>query len=229
MKDQPPIDLIVTRHTHLVELIRERGLCPADTRVLSHVDKTEQVKGKHVLGVLPHRLSVHTASCTEIPMRWTEADREAMQRGDVDFDGTRRAAGEPVTYWVEKADHGAALGRAFAKAVNVATSYSGHFWTRTVQDEHHDAPRILVGGACEQIAAEVDLWRAWWRPIQPGPLEWRDAWGKTRELFRLVPNPFGIRLYESRDEAKRMLDRANIASARIELVEPTWADPRTAT
>lgn len=97
---QPKYDIVVTRHPHLVTVLRERGLVTETTIVLTHVDDAEQVRGLHVIGVLPHHLSARAASITEIPMRWSEEDRKAMQHGDIGLGETRAAAGDPVTYVV---------------------------------------------------------------------------------------------------------------------------------
>lgn len=95
------IDIVITRHRPLVELLRERGIIDDSTPVLEHAAIAD-VTGKHVLGVLPHHLSSRCASITEVPMALTQADREAMTRGDLTLERTREVAGEPVTYTVRQ-------------------------------------------------------------------------------------------------------------------------------
>ena len=95
------INLVVTRHRPLVDLLRERGIITAATPVLEHASISD-VRGRHVLGVLPHHLSSQCASISEIPMSLTTADREAMQRGDLSLERTREVAGDPVTYVVRR-------------------------------------------------------------------------------------------------------------------------------
>jgi hypothetical protein len=93
------IDLVVTRHEALIELLLERGTIDGDVPVMDHVGISD-VKGKHVLGVLPHHLSQHCASITEVPMALTLPDRVALKRGDLALKRTRAIAGIPVTYQV---------------------------------------------------------------------------------------------------------------------------------
>lgn len=92
-------DLVITRHRPLVDLLIERGIITTETPVLAHATISD-VAGKHVIGVLPHHLSSKCASITEIPMALTQADREAMTRGDLSLERTREVAGDPVTYYV---------------------------------------------------------------------------------------------------------------------------------
>jgi len=64
----PPV-VVVTRHTALVDWLRETGHIPADVTVIAHVDSVEQVAGKHVIGILPLSLAVHTAALTEVALQ----------------------------------------------------------------------------------------------------------------------------------------------------------------
>lgn len=87
--------IIVTRHTALIEYLREIGLATAETPVLSHAT-WEQISGKDVLGVLPLNLAVHANSVTEVPM-----EIPAELRGkELDLDTMRKYAGVPRTYTV---------------------------------------------------------------------------------------------------------------------------------
>lgn len=95
----PKIDIIVTRHPSLVSYLRELNIVTFDTPVIEHAT-TADVRGKHVLGILPHHLSSLAATITEIPLRTTLADREAMQRGDLTLARLHETAGEPCTYTV---------------------------------------------------------------------------------------------------------------------------------
>lgn len=182
----PKIDIIVTRHPHLVTVLRERGLASEATPVLTHVDSPSQVEELHVAGVLPHHLSCRAASVTEIPMRWTEADRAAMQRGDVDLDGTRRAAGDPVTYTVHRNTGGGIDLRrprwlAVARAYEHVEARGMHFGSGPgsllYADEHYRGLRVtvVVGGA-QTASAEVIESRGVWRPECRGP--WLDGYGR---------------------------------------------------
>jgi len=93
--------LIVTRHLALVELLRERGLVAEGVEVLAHATP-EQIRGRHVFGVLPLALAAEAESVTEIPLRLTPE-----QRGqELSLATLRQIAEEAVTYRVS-ADEGA--------------------------------------------------------------------------------------------------------------------------
>ena len=55
-----PRTVIVTRHSGLVEFLREEGLITSDTEVISHAT-AEAVAGCRVIGILPLHLAVHAA------------------------------------------------------------------------------------------------------------------------------------------------------------------------
>jgi len=90
--------IIVTRHPALVEYLQEQGIVvQGECDQVSHATP-EDVRGKHVIGVLPLRLAAEAATVTEIPLdippelRGTELSIEQLREyGDV-----------PVTYRVER-------------------------------------------------------------------------------------------------------------------------------
>ena len=91
------IDIVVTRHPGLVEFLRERGLCTPDVTVIPHASP-EDVRGKHVCGVLPHSLSCLCESFTEVPLALP-----AELRGvELSLEQVRQYAGEPTTYIVRR-------------------------------------------------------------------------------------------------------------------------------
>ena len=59
--------IIVTRHAALVDYLVAEGHATADTPTVSHV-KPEDVRGKHVIGVLPLHLAALAATITEVPL-----------------------------------------------------------------------------------------------------------------------------------------------------------------
>lgn len=93
--------LIVTRHAALVMYLGEIGLAQNDTGVLQHAT-ADDVRGKHVIGVLPLHLAAEAASVTEIPLALT-AD---MRGRELSIDEVRAIAGEPVTYTVSRVERG---------------------------------------------------------------------------------------------------------------------------
>jgi len=87
--------IVVTRHPALVALLQERGLIEEGVRVIPHATP-QDVRGKHVIGILPLSLAALAASVTEIPLNLS-----AELRGkELDLETLRRIAAEPVTYKV---------------------------------------------------------------------------------------------------------------------------------
>jgi hypothetical protein len=66
--------IIVTRHPALLELLSEKLYISNTTPVISHATE-DDVKGKHVIGILPHHLSCLTASITEVALDIPEDKR----------------------------------------------------------------------------------------------------------------------------------------------------------
>lgn len=90
------IEVIVTRHPALVKYLQEIGMVEGEIEVLSHATP-EAVRGRHVLGVLPHSLSCLCASFTEVPLMLP-----AELRGtELSVEQIRQFVGEPVTYMVQ--------------------------------------------------------------------------------------------------------------------------------
>lgn len=63
-----PPTVVVTRHTALVEWLEEQQIIGVRASVLAHVDDVEQIRGKHVIGVLPLVLAMETACITEVAL-----------------------------------------------------------------------------------------------------------------------------------------------------------------
>ena len=93
------VEIIITRHPALVAYLIEQGIVTSETPVLAHAGIGD-IKGKRVVGILPHHLSQHCASITEVPMKLSRDDREAMQAGDLSLERVREVAGKPITYQV---------------------------------------------------------------------------------------------------------------------------------
>ena len=85
--------IVVTRHPALVDLLVEKGLVPKGTESRPHV-AAEDVRGKHVFGILPTPLRLEADRVTEIPLRTTPEDRAA---GELSLDRLREIAGDPLT------------------------------------------------------------------------------------------------------------------------------------
>ena len=89
------IDLIVTRHTGLVEYLKEEGVVGDDVEVVSHASP-EAVENRHVCGVLPHSLSCLTTSFTEVPLQLPPD----LRGKELTCEDVRKYASSPVTYEV---------------------------------------------------------------------------------------------------------------------------------
>ena len=95
MTASTPTTIIVTRHTALVQYLTEIGLAPEGSQVIAHATE-DDVRDCRVIGVLPHRLSVHCSSVVEIPL-----DIPADLRGvELTIEQVRAFAGRPVEYVV---------------------------------------------------------------------------------------------------------------------------------
>lgn len=89
--------VVVTRHAALVEYLTELGVVPAGTEVVTHAT-AEQVRGRHVFGVLPLHLAAEAASVTEVTLRVP-----AELRGvELTLEQVREFAGPLVEYKVSR-------------------------------------------------------------------------------------------------------------------------------
>ncbi len=87
--------VVVTRHAGLVDYLVEEGIVGTDVPVISHAS-AEDVRGKHVIGVLPLSLAAEADKVTEVPLRLTPELRGV----ELSLDQVREIAGDPVTYKV---------------------------------------------------------------------------------------------------------------------------------
>ena len=181
----PKIDIVVTRHAHLVTVLIERGIAHSDTPVLEHVTSASQVEGLHVAGVLPHHLSCRAASITEIPMRWRKEHRASATNGEFDLAATRAAAGEPVTYIVSKLGTGGivrarpcwlAQALAYEHVERLGTHFGGGPGRYLTYDSSWCGLTVsLIGDGAGQASAQVIEARGVWRLDAQSP--WLDGYG----------------------------------------------------
>lgn len=92
--------VVVTRHPALVEYLREEGVIDETTEIIEHASP-DDVRGRHVIGVLPHHLSAsaEAASVTEVPLNLPPE----LRGQELTVEQVRQYAGEPSTYVVFKA------------------------------------------------------------------------------------------------------------------------------
>ena len=91
--------IIITRHPALVQLLAERGIIDGTEAVVAHASP-EDVRGRHVIGVLPLSLAAMAASVTEVPLSLAPEDRGK----ELDIQRLREVAGDAVTYVVAERD-----------------------------------------------------------------------------------------------------------------------------
>lgn len=89
--------LIVTRHKGLVDYLISERICDVGVEVVAHATP-ENVRGRHVIGVLPHSLSCLTESFTEIPLL-VPAELRGVELTEADV---RKFAAPAVTYKITK-------------------------------------------------------------------------------------------------------------------------------
>jgi len=154
--------IVVTRHPALVALLRERGLIGEDVSVLQHVT-SEDVQGKHVIGVLPLSLAALAASITEVPLNLSPE----LRGKEIDLETLRKVAGEAVTYKVtvipaipapakeetitllqKKSQNGrwglALVGPQSAGEPGIEFSYHGHVWPGYTYEAAGEAAGVEV-------------------------------------------------------------------------------------
>ena len=61
------MSIVVTRHPGLLAVLKEKGIVTEEARVLSHVT-AEEVRGQHVIGVLPLALAAEAETITEVSL-----------------------------------------------------------------------------------------------------------------------------------------------------------------
>lgn len=88
--------IVVTRHKGLVEHLVNTGVITQDTAVIVHASP-EDVRGKHVIGVLPLSLAALAASVTEVPLALTPELRGL----ELNADQVAAIAGDPITYQIK--------------------------------------------------------------------------------------------------------------------------------
>ena len=92
------IDVIVTRHPALIELLKEmKNFDVSDAKVLTHIEDSSIIEGKIVCGVLPHSLSCLCDKFIEIPLK-IPSD---LRGKELSLDQMRQYGSNPVIYRVK--------------------------------------------------------------------------------------------------------------------------------
>ena len=95
MQTTTPPPLVVTRHPALVALLRERGVIGHEVDVRDHVG-AEDVRGRHVIGILPLHLAAVASSVTVVDLALAPADRGV----EISLERLREIAGPATRYRV---------------------------------------------------------------------------------------------------------------------------------
>ena len=87
------MQIVITRHPALVQLLIENRLVNEVVQVISHATP-DTVMGKDVIGILPNKLAALANTLTEIPLDITPE----LRGKELDIETLRKIAGAPVTY-----------------------------------------------------------------------------------------------------------------------------------
>lgn len=88
--------IMITRHKALVQYAIEKGIVPADVRVLPHVSTPKEVAGKHVVGPIPLHLAAAATRVTHIPL----SIPPELRGVELTLEQLREMAGPAETYAV---------------------------------------------------------------------------------------------------------------------------------
>jgi len=89
--------IVVTRHKGLVQYLINKGLITKDVPVISHAT-VDDVRGKHVIGVLPLWLAVYTDKMTIVKLRIPTN----MRGKELTEEEVATLAPQPRTYKIHK-------------------------------------------------------------------------------------------------------------------------------
>lgn len=92
-----PETVVVTRHAALVAYLTEQGIIPAGANVLPRATP-DDVKGRHVVGVLPLHLAALAVRVTVVPLNVPDELRGV----ELSLEQVRRYAGPASTYAVHQ-------------------------------------------------------------------------------------------------------------------------------
>lgn len=92
--------VVVTRHPALLQLLIERKLVDKKTRVLTHVSNPDEIRGKHVFGVIPIYFAALAHCYTTIFLAMEPKDRGQ----ELSIERLREIAGKTVSYSVKQLD-----------------------------------------------------------------------------------------------------------------------------
>jgi len=87
--------LVVTRYKSLVDYLREKKLIDTKTKVVPHAN-IDDVRNKHIIGVIPYWLACHAAKFTEVQLRVPFEKRGK----ELTLEEIKFYALEPATYTV---------------------------------------------------------------------------------------------------------------------------------
>lgn len=92
--------IVVTRHPALVDHLVKTGVVPEDVRVIPHASP-EDVRGQHVVGVLPLHLAALADKVTVVPLHVPPE----MRGQELTVEQVGEFAGPPQTYVTREIGH----------------------------------------------------------------------------------------------------------------------------
>lgn len=92
--------VIITRHKSLIAYLKEIELVSGQETVISGNATPDDVRGKHVIGVLPNFLAAQAACLTEIPL----SVPQELRGQELSLEQVREFASHPVTYRISVID-----------------------------------------------------------------------------------------------------------------------------
>ena len=91
-------EIVITRHSTLVEYLRELGLVDNNVKVLTHVSNINEIKGKNVAGILPLHIACEVNAILVIPLN-IPSDLRGLE---LSLEQIKQFAGAPTWYKVQR-------------------------------------------------------------------------------------------------------------------------------
>lgn len=89
--------IVITQHQALIDFLKEINLISEDFEVISHASP-EEIRGNHVIGILPLHLAVEAEKVTTVPLNIPKE----LRGQELSLDQIREFAGNPRTFIVKE-------------------------------------------------------------------------------------------------------------------------------
>jgi hypothetical protein len=180
--------VVVTRHQNLLKYLKEICLVTGNEIVITGNATPDDVRGKHVIGVLPNFLAAEAACLTEVPLRIPQE----LRGRELSIEEIREFAGEPTSYKVAVVATPQAYGRPLEWTWNDGRGNRGRcprcFVVSPVGEVFRftgqDIPDLVKVLGCDY--EKCGKWsNSTYRCLSPSgatPISWRQDWD-TGETF----------------------------------------------